>query len=57
MNKSESKYFNTAKKMNKALLSLLEQKDFDFITVRNMRKGRSKPFNILSSLRQYCRFA
>lgn len=36
MNKSESKYFNTAKKMNKALLSLLEQKDFDFITVKKI---------------------
>lgn len=33
MNKSESKYFNTAIKFNKALLSLLEKKTFDYITV------------------------
>ena len=29
MNKSESKYFNTAKKMDKALISLLEEKSFE----------------------------
>lgn len=28
MNKNESKYFNTAVKMDKAFLSLLEKKDF-----------------------------
>ena len=33
MNKSESKYFNTALLMNEALLLLLEKKDYDFITV------------------------
>ena len=32
MNKSESKYFNTAKKMDKALISLLEEKSFEYIT-------------------------
>lgn len=36
MNRSESKYFNTAKRMDDALLTLLEQKDFDYITVREI---------------------
>lgn len=38
MNKSESKYFNTAVKMDKALLSLLEEKDFEYITVSEICK-------------------
>ena len=33
MNKSESKYFNTALKMDRALISLLKKKPFDYITV------------------------
>ena len=33
MNKSESKYFNTAIKFDKALLSLLEKKPFEYITI------------------------
>jgi len=33
MNKSESKYFNTATKMDLALISLLKKKPLDFITV------------------------
>jgi len=33
MNKSRSKYFNTATKMNLALISLLKKKPFDYITV------------------------
>ena len=33
MNKAESKYFNTAIKFNKALLSLLEKKPFEYITI------------------------
>ena len=36
MNKSESKYFNTAKKMDIAFLELLEQKDFAYITVKEL---------------------
>ena len=36
MNKAESKYFNTAVKFDKALLSLLEQKPFEYITVREI---------------------
>ena len=39
MNKSESKYFNTAVKMNKALLALLEKKDFEYITVSEICKA------------------
>ena len=38
MNKSESKYFNTAIRMDKAFLELLEQKDFAFITVKEICK-------------------
>ena len=33
MNKAESKYFNTAVKFDKALLYLLEQKPFEYITI------------------------
>ncbi len=33
MNKSESKYFNTARCMDEALIALLEQKDLEYITV------------------------
>ena len=34
MNKSESKYFNTALRMDEALITLLEQKDLEYITVK-----------------------
>ncbi|MGN1134205.1 MAG: TetR/AcrR family transcriptional regulator [Oscillospiraceae bacterium] len=36
MNKSESKYFNTAVKMDEALLSILETKDFKYITIKEI---------------------
>lgn len=36
MNKNESKYFNTAIKMDKAFLELLETKDFSYITVKEI---------------------
>jgi len=36
MNKNESKYFNTAMKMDEALLSLLEKKDFEYITIKEI---------------------
>lgn len=36
MNKSESKYFNTAVCMDKAFLELLENKDFAYITVKEI---------------------
>lgn len=36
MNKNESKYFNTARKMNDALIMLLEKKDFAYITIKEI---------------------
>lgn len=36
MNKNESKYFNTAIKMDEALITLLEKKDFAYITVKEL---------------------
>ncbi|MFR8317069.1 MAG: TetR/AcrR family transcriptional regulator [Catenibacillus sp.] len=36
MNKNESKYFNTAVKMDEAFLELLEKKDFSYITVKEI---------------------
>ncbi|MCR5073880.1 MAG: TetR/AcrR family transcriptional regulator [Clostridiales bacterium] len=36
MNKQESRYFNTASLMDEALLLLLEQKDYDRITVKEV---------------------
>ena len=36
MNKSESKYFNTALRMNEALIALLEEKDLEYITVKEI---------------------
>ena len=36
MNKNESKYFNTAIKMDEALISLLEKKDFAYITIKEI---------------------
>ena len=38
VNKSESKYFNTAVRFDKALLSLLEKKPFAYITVSEICK-------------------
>ena len=38
MNKSESKYFNTAVRFNKALLKLLEKKPFAYITISEICK-------------------
>ena len=36
MNKNESKYFNTAKKMNDALITLLETKEFEYISIKEI---------------------
>ncbi len=36
MNKSESKYFSTAVKMDEAFLELIEKKDFAYITVKEV---------------------
>lgn len=39
MNKSESKYFNTALAMDEALMQLLLKKEFQFITVKEIKKA------------------
>lgn len=36
MNKNESKYFNTAIKMDETLITLLEKKDFEYITIKEI---------------------
>lgn len=36
MNKSESKYFNTASRMDEAFLLLLEKKEFEYISVKEI---------------------
>lgn len=36
MNRSESKYFNTARRMDEAFLELLEKKEFAYITVKEI---------------------
>ena len=38
MNKAESKYYNTAVLMNQALIELLNKKDFEYITVKEICK-------------------
>ena len=38
LNKNESKYFNTAVKMNMALIEILKTKPFEFITVSEICK-------------------
>ncbi|SEK68516.1 transcriptional regulator, TetR family [Pseudobutyrivibrio ruminis] len=36
MNKNESKYFKSAEKMHTALISLIDEKDFELITVKEI---------------------
>ncbi len=36
MNRSQSKYFNTAVLMDQALLEILEKKDFEYITIKEV---------------------
>ncbi len=36
MNKAESKYFNTAVRMDRAFLEILQSKDFEYITVKEI---------------------
>jgi AcrR family transcriptional regulator len=36
MNKNESKYFNTAIRMDEALITLLEKKDLEYITIKEI---------------------
>ncbi len=38
MTRAESKYFNTAARMDEAFLTLLEKKDFEYITVKEICK-------------------
>ena len=38
MNKTESRYFNTASRMDEALIECLEKKDFEYITVKEICK-------------------
>lgn len=38
MNKSESKYYNTALLMNQALVEILNKKDYEFITIKEICK-------------------
>ena len=38
MAKNESKYFNTALLMDEALLQLLQKKDFEYITIKELCK-------------------
>lgn len=49
MNKNESKYFNTAVKMDKAFLALLEKKDFAYITVKEIceKAGVNRSGNVV----------
>lgn len=44
MNRSQSKYFNTARRMDNALVSLLAEKDLQFVTVKEIcdRAGVSR---------------
>lgn len=44
MNKSESKYFNTALRLDEALIALLEEKDLEYITIKEIcwRAGVSR---------------
>ena len=36
MNKNECKYFNTAIKMDEALIAFLENKEFEYITIKEI---------------------
>ena len=49
MNKNESKYFNTAVKMDKAFLALIEKKDFAYITVKEIceKAGVNRSGNVV----------
>ena len=49
MNKSESKYFNTALRLDEALIELLEEKDLEYITVKEIcqrARGSTAPPSI-----------
>ena len=50
MNKSESKYFNTALRMDEALIALLEEKDRVYHREGDMPPGRCEPVHLLPAL-------
>lgn len=51
MNKSESKYYHTALRMDEALIALLEKKDLEYITVKEIcHQAGVKPFHLLPAL-------
>ena len=39
MNRSESRYFATAARMDEAFLTLLAKKDFEYITIKEICEG------------------
>ena len=52
LNRSQSKYYNTACLMDEALIRLLDKKEYAFITVKEIcEKAGGKSFYFLSSLR------
>ena len=53
MNKSESKYFNTALCMDEALIALLEVKDLEYITVKEICEKAG--YNLFLFLYLFCR--
>ena len=50
MNRSESKYFVTAARMDAAFLALLEEKEFAYITVKEICEKAGVNRSTLSSL-------
>lgn len=57
MNKSQSKYFNTACLMDEALLSLLQKKDYTYITVKEIcEKAGVNRSTFICIMRQWMTF-
>lgn len=58
MDKNQSKYFYTASLMDEALLALLQKKDYESITVKEVcEKAGVNRSTFLPSLREYGRLA
>ncbi|WP_432620447.1 hypothetical protein [Butyricicoccus sp.] len=56
MNKSESKYFHTAARMDEAFLTLLDEKDFAYITVKEIcKRALSAPADICRRMSTMCK--
>ena len=51
MNRSESRYFATAARMDEAFLTLLAKKDFEYITVKEICEGSIVPPSICTMKR------